>query len=665
MEPDAPAVDESEQPQEREDPDLEVPGSALDKDGKPLTVLRWLAETDDEKQRQQRLIDEAELRERIVLGEQWRASDLQRDDVLPASDLTGVAGVISENLLYPLCLTWAARVDQGRVDPRAYPFQPTAGDVESAKALNTILDYEKQKCAEGELISEAAILAQCHGDVLFYPQWSEADGPFKVRRQKVDKAGPAVDTMGNPVMEDAWEFGGVVEEVIAAPDYLTSGQDHYKQCEWLRVRRIIPKAVARERLKKAGFPHIDPQENDYPTALETARRGVEAFELWMKPGPRCPNGAFAIVIQKIACIVMEYPKHPETGKVIYDGQLPGDVWKIGYIRGCSRGKTHVSDAIHQQRLINTTLRSILARAEVAASAYLIGPESITDQMPNAKTRRIGNDNPDVDIRAQVGWFAGPEVPSTLLNIYERARAALHDVFGVSEATVSGGDPTETKSGKQLRDATALDAQKIRPARGYLEQARKKVAKDKATLWQVHADDARLVRVLGPAGAVQAEWLRGADIGGADVALEIGSGIQSTRLAGQRYAEESAEAGYLDPVSAAERRETGLAQTVGEADADARVDAQAKAAMQGQMQPPMPDVDPARAVARLQTTIASVAMQGQDPAPIVALAQAYQQLAAANAQAMDQGAGAMQQAAAPQKGAVATTPTRQQTGGMEA
>lgn len=650
MDPDQPSEEgepvpdnEVEEPQVREGPDLEVPGAAGD-GGKPLTVLEWLAETEEEASRQQRLLTEAEVRERIVLGMQWSGSDVAFETTLPASDLDAVSGLIQENLLYPLVLTWAARVDQGRVDVRAYPFQPTPGDVAAAKALNTILDYEKQQCGESELIAEAAVLAQCHGDVLFYPQWSESEGPFKVRRQAVDAAGPRTNPDGSPVMEDAWEHGGVVEEVIAAPDYITSGQDHYGECEWLRVRRIIPKSIAKQHLKAAGFDDVSGvQENDYPTAVDTNRRGVECFEGWLKPGPRAPQGAYMLIVAKKACVAMEYPRDEETGKVIYDGKLPGDVWKIGYMRGSSRGKTHVSDAIHQQRLVNVALRSIMARAEVAKSAYLVGPTEVIDNMPNAKTKRVGHDS-DKDIRATMLWFAGPDVPQSLFGVYDRARAALHDVFGVSEATTSGGDPTQTKSGKQLMDATALDAQKIRPARGGLEQARKKVAKDKATLWQVHADEARLVRVLGPTGGVEAQWLKGADVGGADIALEIGSGIQSTHLAGQRYAEESAEAGYMDQATAGELRETGLPQTVGQADMDARIDAQARKATQGQPEGPLPDVDPARAVQRLSVTLASLALEGKDVSGVVALAQAYQALAAqnaaANAQQPDNGQGAI-------------------------
>lgn len=665
--------------------DLDIPGALPEANGRPQTVLEWLAEAREEHDRQKRLIDEAEVRERMVFGEQWRMRDAMPETMFPSAGFYDF-GLIQENLLYPLVYTWAARVDQGRIDPRAFPFHPSAGNVEAAKALDTILDYEKQKCGESELIAEAAVMAQCHGDVLFYPQWSEADGPHRVQKAVpvADDAGAQVDEAGQPITtyEMDWEYGGCVEDVIAAPDYWTSGEDHYKQAQWVVVRRIISKSVARERLRgprpKDGepvappgdgekrYPDADPQPEDFPTAMQQARRGVECFEMWMKPGTRTPVGCFALVVQGKVVKSIPYPAHPETGKLIYDGELPGDVWKIGFVRGSPRGKTHVADAIHQQRLVNSSLRAILGRAEVARSCWLAGPSDILDQMPNAKSSRVNNDT-GTNLKESTGWFEGPDVPEGLMKVYQDAKAACFSSFGVSEATVTGGDPTETKSAVQLRESQAADGQKIRPARGALERARMKVAKDKGTLWQVHADDARYVRVLGPGGDVAGRWLRGADLEGADVALEIGSGIQSSHLAGQRDAEQSAEAGYLSPTDAIEQRQTGLPTTVGAADSMARIDAQAKNAAKGKVEQPLPDVDPHAAVDRLHTIIGSMAVSKQDPRGVVALAQAYAQMAALKAKSMAASQGA---AAGPgrmptsgtSKGAVATTDAKKQIPG---
>jgi hypothetical protein len=633
--------------------DLDVPGVEPDASGHALTVLELLEEMKQELDRQKGLIEEAEYRERICLGEQWITRAGSSETSLPSS--AGLDdGYICENLTYPLVLTYAAVIDQGRIDPRGFPFQPTAQDIESAKAVNTILDFEKQRCSEPELISEAAEFAQMHGDVYFYPQWSEAEGPHRVLRQKVDQLGPVVLPNGQPDMEEAWEFGGVVEEVVAAPDYWTDGAYHFKDASMVCVRRIIDRHVAKQRLRSVRaraepsldemgqevegeprFPDADPKASDFPTAMDTKRRGVECHELWLKPGPRSRSGAYMLIVDGKACVAIPYPEHPETKKKIYDGQLPGAVWKIGNIRGSPRGKTHVSDAIHQQKLVNTSLQSILARAEIAQSCPLVGPSGLIDEMKNATTKRIPHDS-DKDLRATTSWFEGPGIPESLMKVYHDARQALRDVFGVSAATSTGGDPSETKSGVQMREAKSQDGQKIRPARGRLEQARKKVAKDKITLWQVHADEARLVRVLGPGGDVAATWLRGADLEGADVALEIGSGVLNSRIGGQKYAEESAAAGLLSPGDAVERRETGLAQTVGDAQGMARVDSQARSAAQGKPVEPMPDVNPKMAMDRLQVVLGTMAVDGEDISGVVQLAQAYRALASAMAKSKAQG-----------------------------
>lgn len=636
------------------DNDLEIPGAEPEDDGHVPTVLELFGELKEERERQAQLMSEAEERERMVLGLQWRGRDPLFEEVVPSESIDD--RLITKNLLYPLCLTWNARVDQGRIDPRAFPFNPEAGDVEDAEAANSILDYEKQRCSERKLIARAGMRAQMHGDVLFYPQWSEADGPHRVRRQKLDQLGPMFDMATNqPVYEEVWEYGGIVEDVISATDYWTSGEEHYRDAEQLVVRRIISKHKAKQRLMEARapspgvddmgnevpgdqrYPSPNPTVEDYPTAVESSRRGVECFEVWSKPGTIAPDGMYALIVDERVVMAIPYPKHPKTEKLIYDGTLPGDVWKIGEIPGCPRGKTHVADACPQQRLVNTALSSILARAEIARSAYLVGPSQVIEEMKNARANRVKNDD-DKDIRATTMWFEGPGVPSTLMDVEQMGEAGTYACFGVSEATVSGGDPTETKSGQQLRDATALDGQKIYDPRDGLEQARLKVAKDKLTLWQVHADEQRFVRVLGPGGAVQARWLRSADVMGADIALEIGSGLQSSHLAGQHEAEQLGAAGSISPGAATERRETGLAVTVGEADAQARIDAQANKAAKGEPQQPLPEVDPSKALERLRGVIASLVMAGQDPRGVVQLAQAYEQAAALKAKATQAGQG---------------------------
>ncbi len=439
--------------------DLLVPTVDPEGDDAGLTVLDLLAEMKKDRDKQQPLIDEALLRERIVLGEQWQARDPLLESTV--TEIYLVDGMISENLLYPLVGTFSARVDSGRVEPQASPVHATPRDVEGARGAAQVLKYENRKCNEPALIADAAFLAQCHGDVLFYPTYDESDGPHRVMQQKEDELGPVYDPVTRePIMEEAQEYGGTVEEVIAAPNYWTNIVDEYDLASYVVVSRVIDEYVAKKRVELAGFldPSFSRAQEKTPTDIDKA--GVEAFEIWCKPEARFEMGLYALVIGDYVCRAIPYP--------LDHGELPGAVWKIGKVRGSPRGKTHVSDACHQQRLVNKSLRDIIARQDVSADASLIGPSSLIAQMQSSGRRRLKFDG---DEKKRPAWVEGADIPGGLFECYDRAIAALHRVFGQSEATSSGGDPTDTQSGEQLKTASALDAQKIKGPRTNLEFAR--------------------------------------------------------------------------------------------------------------------------------------------------------------------------------------------------
>lgn len=596
--------------------DQPIPGArSPGRGGRRLTVLRLLDEVKEEWDRQKPLIEEAEERERIVLGEQWRGRDPMLERVV--SSMYYGDTFTMENRLPALCDSWVARVNSGRLVAAAAPFDTDARDVEEAEAANKILRYHRQHNDEETLIGQAADLAQYHGDVLFLPMFDPSAGPRVVMRQKVDDFGPVYDpATKQPVMERAEEWGEVVERVVPSPDYCTSGEQDFERAQWLCVRWIIDQWTAQAKLEAAGFFGKAPEPRDFPTALDQTRRGVEVFELWLKPGPRSLLGCHAVVIDDRVVLVEPFPLKDKT-------QLPGWVWKLSEVRGLARGRTHLSNAIHQQRAINRVLRSIERRTEVAEAAALVGPSTVIDYMKDSRKSRVPNDGND-NLRERMGWFEGPGIPESLFKALAHHIQALHDTFGVSDATATGGDPTQTNSGEQLKTATALDSQKIRKARASLELARKRVAKQILELWQVHTDKPTLVRVIGADRSVAVDWIQGADIGG-EVILEPRSGIYETALAGQAEAEQQMAAGQIDPQAGAERRRTGLRDTVHDAQLRAMVDQQAQMALKGQRLQPLPGADPQMARDRILLAIGAASARGAPPASLVPaqeLADAY-------------------------------------------
>ncbi len=595
----------------REDLDLPIEGAVGPDEG--LTVLSLLEQLKKDRDKQKRLIDEARMRERIVLGEQWRlfAPDVETTFSIDNNPLDGS---ISENLLYPNVLTYGARINQGRLSEKAFPVHSTKSDVSSAQGADAVLEYERRQCDEDDLLADAAFLAQCHGDVFFYPVWDESRGPFQVRRQKVDEIGPMFDPTGEPVMEEVWEYGGVSEEVVPATDYWTDLVDEYDRASYVVVQRTIDLSTAMRRLTAAGFADVKPNSDSVErNPMDLDVRGVETFEIWSRPGARFEPGLFALVIGTYVCKSIAYPYE--------HGELPGGVWKIQKVRGSPRGKTHVADAVHQQKLVNVSLRAILRRADVAGDVSTLGPSQQIDAMKISGRRLIPTDLPqEKDLR----FVSGDDIPRGLFEVYERARRALQDVFGQNEATATGGDPSQTQSGEQLKIASALDSQKLMTARRGLEKARLRVAKQKISLDRQYWENARMIRVIGPDGVVDAQYLSGADLQGADIALEIVSGSMYTHVANERYAEEGAQAGFTSVDAASEQRHTGLRGTVGESEMDDRIDGQAMKALRGQITPPLPNVDPRMAISKLQEILHSPLADNGNAQAISRLIAMYQQ-----------------------------------------
>ncbi len=639
---------------ERDDPDLPIEGAAFEPD---LTVLGFVEETKKAEADQRQRTDEIEVRERYVFGDQSRVRDLGVEANYGEADVEQT--YVQENLLYPLVLTYAARIDQTRADPRAFPAQASATDVAQAAVANAVLDYERQRRDEASHVAKAAVYAQIGGKVLFLTTWDESVSR-RVRRQKWDEATrlPAFDpATRQPVTEDVEESGGLLEELLTVADYVTSGEERYEDARWVRVRRLLDRFDARAVLEAAGFPDRDPRETEVRTALDGVRRGVLAYEVFHRPSSRVPQGFRALVVDGVAVSVEPYP--------YAHGELPGAEWKIGDVPGSPHGKTHVSDAVHQQRLVNASLRAVVDRMTIARDSALVGTSAAITQWTDQQRKRVRLDSQAaID---SIKHISGPEIPPSLFRVLDDARASLHSVFGVSEATVTGGDPTETKSGKQLRDATALDAQKQAPARRSLHAARKRCAVQTLRLWQQFVDEPTLVRVVGDDGGVFAGWFSGADVGGADVVVEIGSGVLAGHFSGQKYAEESGQAGYIGPREAAERRETGLGGTVDEASDRARVQQQVQQVAGGAPATPLPDVDPKKAADVVHLMLGSVPREAVGK--VVELLRMYEDAARQPAQGPGK-PGQPPQGGAPQGGVVKTTKTQTQqqqnleTGGIQ-
>lgn len=595
-----------------------------------MTVLRLLQEMRAVRMKDSQFYREAEIRERIILGEQTPEYDPTLLQVVaPPYDLRAP---MHENVILPAVQTLVARTDQGRIDAKCWPHTPTAARIAAAEGGNLLLDAERAREHRDMKVHESLFWAIVHGESGVYTVWDESYGPIEAVEQIVNPADglPTFDpATGLPATQMVEEYGGIRTEVLSTFDFWTSGEDDPGDTRWQVRRRIVDKWTAKAALARAGIDR-DPQEKSHDTnsAAGPGRRrtGVEVFEMWVKKGPMVGPGLTAIVVDD--CTVVNGPfafKH---------GRLPISTLTFMRQRGSPHGHTVAKDAIAQQRLINVALRSILRRADIAGDARLVGADEIIEGIDSEREGRIRYNGVKAVQDAAI-WLTGAEIPQGLVAVYQLAKAALNAVVGVSEESVSGGDPSSTSSGEQLKTASALDSQKTVPLRRRAEYAWEEVDRQKIELFREKASLPRLIAVTGD--AMRAMYLQGADLDGVDVAIEGASGLAESHAGKVRAAEEGAAAGYTQPGDAAEMRQTGSGQTILDAETMARVQKQGMDALRGMPQQPLPGIDGSAAARALRTLLGQV--QPGRSNYLVQLIAAYEQQTAMGQMSQMQGASA--------------------------
>lgn len=580
----------------------------------------------------------AEIRERIVLGEHMPDVDpTLTQTVNPGPELREP---MHENVIMPALQTLVARIDQGRIDAKAWPHTPTPARIAAAEGANLVLDAERARQRRDMKVHEALLWALIHGESGIYTTWDEAYGPVEAVEPVINEEDgfPMFDpATGMPQMQIVEEYGALRIEVVSTFAFWTSGEDSAEDVRWQVRRRIVDKYTAMKALRASGI-YTKCEDKSFATKNPRRRkRGVEVLEVWVKPCAMVEPGMFALIVDDNVCLP---PVKDDKGNVVTnaDGspqtaqtpsvfpyrhkRLPITVLSCMRVEDSPHGHTVTKDGIAQQRLVDVSLRSILRLTDVAGDARVIGPDAVIDAIDEERTSRIKYNGP-APWKNATGWLTGPDVPQGPLAVYSLAKAGLQDVMGVSNESVTGGDPTSTTSGEQLKTAAALDAQKTVPVRRRAEVAWEEVDKQSIELFREKASKARLCSVAGT--PVRAMYLEGADLDGVDVAIEQASGLAQMHSGQARSAEERMAAGQLDPVAGAEMAQTGARETLMDGETKARVEKQGIDALRNVPQMPLPGVD-GQAAARLLRMFLARAPAGKTAALLQLIAMYEQTMA---------------------------------------
>lgn len=580
---------------------------------------------------------QAVLNERFTSGRQfYEVSDGSRVDTLRLPDYVPRVYL---NLLRNLKLTWTGRMVKDRPFPRVWANEASPEDVSSAEVSNAVLDYQRQIQDMDAMVARASDLAQDHGLVAARVVWDPMGGPKSNGIPVLDEMGmPVVDETGAPALEAVGErLGEVQVELMSIFDFATDGSEFAEQSKWVLFHRVIDKYEAEAILEEAGIKDhsvttqtsVEPRKNAWGEQID----GVDAWELWHKPCKRVPKGLHCLYVGDKCVTQRDWPLETD--------ELPIAVWKIADRRGSPYGDTHVSDAVPMQRRYNDTLMAIARLVILQGDVKGVGAESIVSNFSGGAGFISENSK---DVADNFRWLIPPGVSKDLYEAANLYKQGLYETFGVNEAT-SGADPNASANAKHAAYISELDAQKMATARRNLDAWLVRICRLILENVKQYVKQARIVQFVGEDGAMGVVSFMGSEIS-TNVRIEPAPGSERFRASMARDAEQQLAAGQMGPEEGLERMQTGLPQTVDQAQQRNAVQVQIVQALGGEMPEPDPSVSPQVAVPLLREALKVYASLGaQRLLGVRALLQQY----------MDMGAQAPMAAPQPQGGQIEATP----------
>lgn len=548
------------------------------------------------------------------------------------SHITAISGapMVNKNKLRSLVLTYAARITKRRDTALAYGNEASVDDIAVAQAANAILDYLRQLQDRDTLMMQAVIKATIAGTVGIYTPFDPDMGPFMERVVKTDQWGfPQRDQAGNILYEQAEGKGNPTVEILSIHDYVTSGEQLSHKGKWALIRRWMDPdeaaSILRDKAAETGERVVEPSITLCEGRHGSRREAVEGYEMWWRPNKRgrFPDGFFATVVSGVAISAVPFPyDHREIPLVTLRTMDPPD---DDYY-----GSTWLEDAVPQQMGLNHHLQVLAHRSEVAGQVRIIAKPMIAQAWGDANDGIIEATSAD-DVNNGAKVIETPDIPSDMYTMSDKYEQGIDDVSGIGSVSSSGDTAAQTKNAKLVAYATQIDELKNEHPLRNLEQAELAIDAQHLKLFQQYVPQQRLIRVIGEDRSVSAAYFSGAEIRGVDVQLYAAPGSQRTKMAKAQAAEEGTAAGFIDPATGAELRETGLDGTVAEGEQRQKAHALIQRALAGEQVQADITITPEVAVAEIEMALGSPGLDPNAVMPLQALLQQYTELAAQGAQ----------------------------------
>jgi len=594
--------------------DYEINDTA-DNDEQPTTILELIQEFKDADARLENVRGRTRTNEAFVLGDQYKVWSEQNQTLETLRQPDDVPQV-TRNYLRNLWNTWTARLLEDRPDVHAWPNEASGADIGAAEVANAYMAHQHSIQDLDDMSFDLIGQAQLSGMAAIKVVWDPTAGPLS---QGIEELNPETgemepDGQGEPTGEVAWEVSTVFDF------YSDPTAQRIEDANWCIFKRYIDKSSARILLRGQNIdeePEITPIDNMEDDTNDDIK-AAELTEVWYRPSARIPEGLYAVTLSGHVIEASEFP---------YDhGMIPISIVKISEQRDMAPGpKTHLDDAVIIQRQINELCAARARLIREWGCVRLIASDAIIDSL-EASNHAIKCSDPEQS--KAIRWLDPPAMPKMFDDELMQLENAIFAVFGLNEILTGAENVKSGTPARTIAYLTKLDSMKLSGSARSLGKCLRRAWTQTLSLAQQYVQEPRLLQIVGEDKMLQTATFVGADISGVDVRLEPASGIERYRAAQIEELEQDAANGWVDPSVAQERHETGLSETTDDTASRARVEQQIMALLQGQMTPPMQDVDPQIAIEELRIAIEGIASERPDILPMLQqLLSAYEQMKA--------------------------------------
>jgi hypothetical protein len=471
---------------------------------------------------------------------------------------------LSQNYLRQLVNTFKARITQQRPSVGAFATNASPEAARAAEISSKLIDYLEKEMQIDTLIDNVVGIGTMHGTAGF----------------KIIYSPDAQVVQWYPLsIEDYWIDGST---------------DNYESANWVIFKTFLDKFDAKKLYRDNNLPGSPPEEEFRPGVNQRNRIGTPVYELWHKPTSRVPQGLYCKIIGTNVIDNMAFPyimnSLENPGQKV--STLPIVLYRTGYKRGSQYGTTWLTDAIPQQRQVNEVEAALVELRRKFSSVKLV-----VQNVQTAQAVTSGNQiliSPDVP-----QYMRPPEIPQLLFADRSYYVKNLYDVAGINDALV-GTAPAGAASGRALAYLDELDSQKHGGTTKSLEAMLIRAWTLTLQLIQSYYKGERIMRITLDQGGYDTMAFQASDIEGVTVQLPPRSGKERFPQSKIAQIEADAAAGLVPQAQIPEARITASAVPMATQATKAAIQKDVQFIQQGAQPQVNPQLDPAAAVAELQS-----------------------------------------------------------------